>query len=74
MSLKILFVIKTNKLATQHNGIDYLFIPHISRTVTQNIATISNLFITIGKLKNNDAMRTLGEQIKLNKEQLYKYG
>jgi len=71
-ALKMISGITSNELEVTHNGISYLFMPHISRTVTQSIPTIANLFITMGKLKNNAKMIALGEEIKSTKESLYK--
>lgn len=70
-ALKALCDIKTNELEIIHNNIHYLFMPHISRTVTQSISTIANLFIAVGKLRQNSSMIRLGEEIKRNKEKLY---
>jgi hypothetical protein len=71
-ALKMISGITSNELDTVHDGISYLFMPHISRTVTQSIPTIASLFITMGKLKNNPKMIALGEEIKSTKENLYK--
>jgi len=70
-ALKKILGINSSELEVIHNGIKYLFMPHISRTVTQNIITIANLFISMGKLKNNLKMIELGEQIKINKIKLF---
>lgn len=70
-ALKTLCGIRTNELEITHNNIKYLFMPHISRTVTQNIGTIAHLFIALGKLKQNSSMIRLGEEIQLNKENLF---
>lgn len=70
-ALKKISGINSTDLEVFHNGIKYLFMPHISRTVTQNILTISNLFISMGKLKNNLKMIEIGEQIKINKIKLF---
>ncbi|MFN4853159.1 MAG: hypothetical protein ACK5JC_01920 [Bacteroidota bacterium] len=73
-ALKMLSGIYSNDIDLMHNDIRYLFMPHISRTVTQSISTIANLFIAMGKLKNNHSMIDLGQQIKLAKDKLYSYG
>lgn len=70
-ALKKISGINSSEIEVLHNGIKYLFMPHISRTVTQNILTIANLFISMGKLKNNLKMIELGEQIKINKIKLF---
>jgi uracil-DNA glycosylase len=70
-ALKKISGINSTELEVFHNGIKYVFMPHISRTVTQNILTISNLFISMGKLKNNKKMIEIGEQIKINKLKLF---
>jgi hypothetical protein len=71
-ALKKISGINSSELEVLHKGIKYLFMPHISRTVTQNIVTIANLFISMGKLKNNIKMIEIGEQIKINKLKLFK--
>ena len=70
-ALKTIQNIKSNEIFETINNITYLFMPHISRTVTQNIQTISNLFISIGILKNNSEMKELGENIQHYKKQLF---
>ena len=45
------------------NGIEYIFMPHISRTVTQSIPTIANLFISLGKIKKIEEFERLGNEI-----------
>jgi hypothetical protein len=53
-ALRELYEIKgsNDDLMIENNGINFLFMPHVSRTVTQSIPTISNLFSAIGILKN----------------------
>lgn len=70
-ALKKISGINSSELDLFHNGIRYIFMPHISRTVTQNILTIGNLFITLGKLKNNTNWIEIGEQIKIEKTKLF---
>ncbi len=70
-ALKTLQGIKTTGSDINHNGIQHIFMPHISRTVTQNIPTVANLFIAMGRLKKDKQMITLGEQIKSHKGKLY---
>ena len=45
--------------------------PHIARTVTQNISTIANLFVAMGKIKNDKQMENIGNQIKKYKGDLF---
>ena len=40
--------IKTNFIQFQQDGIQYIFLPHVARTVTQSIKTIVNLYKGIG--------------------------
>jgi hypothetical protein len=40
--------IKTNFIQFQQDGIQYIFLPHAARTVTQSIKTIVNLYKGIG--------------------------
>jgi uracil-DNA glycosylase len=56
----------------KQEGIEYIFMPHIARTVTQNISTIANLFVAIGKLKNDEQIENIGNQIKTYKEDLFR--
>jgi uracil-DNA glycosylase len=70
-ALKKISGINSSELDLFHKGIRYLFMPHISRTVTQNILTIGNLFISLGKLKNNPNWIKIGEQIKIEKTKLF---
>ena len=44
--------------------IECIFMPHISRIVTQNVPTVADFFIGLGKLKNNEELIKLGDQIK----------
>jgi uracil-DNA glycosylase len=71
-ALKMISNIKTTNLDIIHNGISYLFMPHISRTVTQSIPTIANLFIAMGKIKKDDEFESLGNQINNLKGKLFK--
>jgi uracil-DNA glycosylase len=63
--------VKESEIYFMHNQIEYLFMPHIARTVTQNISTIANLFVAMGKLKNDQQLEFLGEQLKIYKEDLF---
>jgi len=63
--------IKGSEIYYRHNQIEYLFMPHIARTVTQNISTIANLFVAMGKLKNDKQLEFLGEQLKIYKDDLF---
>jgi len=40
--------IKTNDIQFQQDGIQYIFLPHVPRTVTQSIKTFVNLYKGIG--------------------------
>ncbi len=70
-ALKMISNIKTTNLDIIHNGISYLFMPHISRTVTQSIPTIANLFIAMGKIKNDAEFESIGNQINNLKGKLF---
>ncbi len=50
------------------NNIKFIFMPHISRTVTQNIKTVSRLYVAIGKLKN--VRKNDGDKFKLVRSQI----
>ncbi len=72
-SVKLLKNIKeTGNLTCEENGIEYIFMPHISRTVTQKITTIANLLITLGMVKNHHRMTELGLEINNLRANLYK--
>jgi hypothetical protein len=64
--------IKGTEIYFKHNQIEYIFMPHIARTVTQNISTIANLFVAMGKLKNDQQLEFVGEQLKIYKDDLFK--
>lgn len=70
-ALKLISDIKTTDINIVHNGINYLFMPHISRTVTQSIQTIGNLFIAMGKLKKDSEFELTGNQINKLKTKLF---
>lgn len=52
------------------NGLELFFVPHISPLVLQNINTVANLFISIGKLKNNFQLEEAGAKILKHKNEL----
>lgn len=64
--------IKGTEIYFKYNQIEYIFMPHIARTVTQNISTIANLFVAMGKLKNDQQLEIVGEQLKIYKDDLFK--
>jgi uracil-DNA glycosylase len=70
-ALKLISDVKTTDINIVHNGINYLFMPHISRTVTQSIQTIGNLFIAMGKLKKDSEFELTGNQINKLKTKLF---
>lgn len=71
MALKSIMNIKTNELFFEQEGIEYLFMPHISRTVTQSIPTIANLFISLGNLKDDRNFLEVGKMIHELRKNLY---
>lgn len=42
---------------------EYIFLPHISNTVTQSIKTIGNLFLGTGIIKNDEHLVSIGKDI-----------
>jgi hypothetical protein len=73
-----LFGIKLSEdeISIVHDNIKFIFMPHISRTVTQNIKTVSRLYEAIGELKNvrkndGDKFKLVGSQILDLKEELF---
>ena len=70
-ALKSIMNINTNELFFEQEQIEYIFMPHISRTVTQSIPTIANLFISLGKLNSNDTFLEVGKKIHELRKKLY---
>ena len=70
-ALKLIQGIESKELELTHNNVRYIFMPHISRTVTQSITTIANLFITLGKLKENNHFVELGNSINSARKSLF---
>jgi hypothetical protein len=54
---------KEDEVFVKKNDVKFIFMPHISRTVTQNIKTVGRLYEAIGELK--DARKIDGNQFKL---------
>ncbi len=54
-----------------HEGVEYVFVPHISRTVTQSISTIANLYLTVGMLRGNTELQRIGQAMLANREAIY---
>lgn len=54
-----------------HEGVEYVFVPHISRTVTQSISTIANLYTTVGILRRNTELQRIGQAMLDNREAIY---
>lgn len=54
-----------------HEGVEYVFVPHIARTVTQSISTIANLYLTAGILRSNLELQRIGKAMMDNREALY---
>ena len=71
-ALKMLQGIKDKENYIKQNGIEYIFMPHIARTVTQSIPTIANLFIAMGKIKKHKSLIEAGEQIHILRNELFK--
>ncbi len=61
--------IKTNEIQFRLNEIDYLLLPHISRTVTQSIKTIGNLYKGLGIVTQKEEITKIGNSI-LNHSEL----
>jgi uracil-DNA glycosylase len=73
-ALKLIKGIKNSEseICFNQEGIEYIFMPHIARTVTQNISTVANLFVAMGKIKNDKQMENIGIQIKKYKGDLFR--
>lgn len=68
--------LKEDEISIVHDNIKFIFMPHISRTVTQNIKTVSRLYEAIGELKNvrkndGDKFKLVGSQMLDLKEVLF---
>ena len=63
--------IRTSNLNYLDSTAEYIFLPHISNTVTQNIKTIGNLFLGIGLIKRDESLRKIGLDILDNREYLF---
>lgn len=63
--------IKGNDMVVEDGSTKYLFMPHISRTVTQSIVTVGNLFSALGMLKQDDEMVRVGDSIKTLRKSLF---
>ena len=50
------------------DGIEYIFLPHISQTVTQSIKTIGNLYRGIGIIANQPNITKIGENLLSNQK------
>lgn len=55
--------IKTNDIQIQQDDIQYIFLPHIARTVTQSIKTIGNLYKGLGIITRNFEIEQIGDSI-----------
>ena len=64
--------ISNREVHLMKEGVEYIFMPHISKTVTQNIPTVANLFIALGKIKKNKILEELGFNIHELNKQLFK--
>lgn len=73
-ALKSIHKISGSGVEQHKDGIHYIFMPHISRTVTQSITTIANLYITAGILRGNDELERIGKAILAQRPALYGEG
>ncbi|MFG6685271.1 uracil-DNA glycosylase family protein [Mariniflexile sp. HNIBRBA6329] len=69
---KILECSSEDPFLTTKRGIDVHFVPHISNMVLQNFIPIANLFLSIGKLKNESHLQKIGKDILEHKDELFK--
>lgn len=58
--------ISTHELNFTKDDIDYIFLPHISRRVTQSIKTIGNLYKGLGLLREDKMLQGIGNSILQN--------
>ncbi len=70
-ALKTIQGISSEEVQLVKEGVEYIFMPHISKTVTQNIPTVANLFIALGKIKKNKEFEKIGQSILEEKVNLY---
>ena len=59
-----LLAIRPDLVEKEKREIECVFMPHISRIVTQNVPTVADFFIGLGQLKNNEVLIKFGEKIK----------
>jgi hypothetical protein len=52
----------------KHNGKEFVFLPHISTTVTQSIKTIGDLYRGLGIITNQSEICELGENLLANRK------
>ena len=50
-----------------HEGIEYVFLPHISTTVTQSIVTIGQLYKGLGIITKNSSISEIGKNLIANR-------
>jgi uracil-DNA glycosylase len=60
-----------NSHTVEPNNLEIIFVPHISNMVLQNIIPIANLFLSLGKIKNDKNLEKIGCDILENKNNLF---
>jgi hypothetical protein len=59
--------IDKEEIQCSHKGIEYIFLPHISTTVTQSIVTIGQLYKGLGIITKNSSISEIGENLIANR-------
>jgi hypothetical protein len=59
--------IDKEEIQCSHKGIEYIFLPHISTTVTQSIVTIGQLYKGLGIITKNSSLSEIGENLIANR-------
>ena len=59
--------IDKEEIQCSHKGIEYIFLPHISTTVTQSIKTIGDLYRGLGIITKNDEILQIGNELISNR-------
>lgn len=62
-AVKAIRNIETDDIKHCQDKIEYIFLPHISRTVTQSIKTIGNLYKGLGIITQKEEIQNIGENL-----------
>lgn len=71
-TVKMLLNIESDEQIITDNGVSFVFMPHIVRTVTSQVSTIGRLFETVGFIKGDKNIQQIGKDILYSKDELFK--